>query len=232
MSSIVDQLLIRLENDQITEEGLSAAVGTLGELQREAEHLKLTSAVSQLKRIYEHLFKDRKPLRQVRQLVLDLYLRILDELENQVFLVLPPEAVPFYRQPYPVFGKDVDDGFPLASEDISEAAKCLSLNRATACVFHLMRAMEAAVQTLCTKLEIANPEREWGKLLSDIAKAIEKMPRDAVRNKWSETHTHLYHVKQAWRNDTMHPKQTYTPDEAKAIFEAVKVFMGGLASLL
>lgn len=52
------------------------------------------------------------------------------------------------------------------------------------------------------------------------------------RNRWSETHTHLYHVKQAWRIDTMHPKQTYTRSEARAILDAVNVFMNDLATLV
>jgi hypothetical protein len=56
-------------------------------------------------------------------------------------------------------------------------------------------------------LGIPNPDREWGKLLSDIVKKIEAMPKGDDCNRWSESHTHLYHVRHAWRNDTMHPKQ-------------------------
>jgi hypothetical protein len=52
------------------------------------------------------------------------------------------------------------------------------------------------------------------------------------RDAWSESHSHLYHVKQAWRNGTMHPKKTYTQEEAEAVFAAVRVFMRHLAKLL
>lgn len=95
-----------------------------------------------------------------------------------------------------------------------------------------MRAMEAAVQALCEKLQIENLQREWGKLLSDMNKKIEGMDKGPSRNQWSESHTHLYHVKQAWRNDTMHPNEKYTDDEALEVYRAVRTFMNHLAALI
>lgn len=167
----------------------------------------------------------------LRHFVIELQDRLRDELSSRTTISLPAVMAPYLEQKQPLFGQEVGDKFPLAAEDISEAGKCLAFGRGTATVFHLMRVMECAVQRLSQKLSIPNTDREWGKLLSDIGKAIEAMPKGAERNKWSESHTHLYHVKQAWRNETMHPKQTYTPDEAKAIFEAVRVFMRDLATL-
>jgi hypothetical protein len=158
--------------------------------------------------------------------------RLRDSLRLCAFLSLTPNEATLYNEKEPQFGCLVEDVFPAASEDISESAKCLALGRTTATVFHLMRAMECSVQVLSQKLGIRNTEREWGKLLSDIGNIIKEMPLGSVRDKWSEVHTHLYHVKQAWRNNTMHPKQTYTDVEAEAIFSAVRVFMNGLAALV
>src|ERR1700687_6353897 len=42
----------------------------------------------------------------------------------------------------PPFGYDVAKAFPRASDDILEATKCYALERYTASVFHLMRAIE------------------------------------------------------------------------------------------
>jgi hypothetical protein len=158
--------------------------------------------------------------------------RIQDELEGKVFYAFSKDTE-YLLADAPLFGEEVGDKFPKATEDISEAGKCLALERSTASVFHLMRAMELAVQALYTAIGLmGNPEREWGKLLSDIHGAIEKMDKGPKRDEWSATHTHLYHVKQTWRNDVMHPKQTYTPDEAKAVFDAVRSFMQHLAKLI
>ena len=157
--------------------------------------------------------------------------RIEDDLKVEHFFHLTPSDVPLYESKEP-FGAQVAKKFPKASEDIEEASKCLVFQRPTACVFHLMRAMEVIVQRLAKKLGVANVEKEWGKLLSDIAKAIEAMPKGAKRDRWSEAHTHLYHVKQAWRNDTMHPKQTYTREQAHDVYRAVRIFAAHLAGLV
>ena len=154
------------------------------------------------------------------------------ELKGKQMLLLTSDETKRLRAKEPVFGEAVEDAFPSALEDIAEASKCSALGRYTASVFHLMRAMECAVQGLSHALHIQNPEREWGKLLSDMEKKIEAMPKGDARDQWSESHAHLYHVKQAWRNKTMHPKKTYTDEEAHAVFAAVRSFMRHLAPLV
>jgi hypothetical protein len=157
--------------------------------------------------------------------------RLIEELEGAQFYYLGSSAH-LLSAPDQIFGKKIEATFPKAMEDLDEAAKCLAFSRPTASVFHLMRAMEIAVQNLFSKIGLTgNPEKEWGKLLSDISKAIEAMPKGSARDEWSASHSHLYHVKQAFRNDVMHPKQTYTEVEAKEVFDAVKSFMRHLAEL-
>jgi hypothetical protein len=85
----------------------------------------------------------------------------------------------YINQGEPIFGSDVDNKFPVMSEDISEAAKCIALSRYTAAVFHLSRAMEAAVVRLgealsVTVLDKNNVELEWGKIISNLSSPIEK----------------------------------------------------------
>lgn len=132
----------------------------------------------------------------------------------------------------PLFGAEVASAFPKAAEDIEEAGKCMALGRYTATVFHLMRAMEVAAQALAGKLGVANLDREWGKLLSDMKTKIEALPLGQDRNRWSENHSLLYHVKQAWRNDVMHPKATYTEAQAQEVFNAVDSYLRNLAPLV
>jgi hypothetical protein len=151
------------------------------------------------------------------------------ELESHQFLYVSPGLATFYGQR---FSGEIEEKFPKTISDTENAGKCLAVGQGTACVFHLMRAMESTVQVLCEKLEIKNVEREWGKLLSDMSKKIEEMEKGAVRNRWSESHTHLYHVKQAWRNDTMHPNEKYTDEEVLEVYRAVKTFMSQLATLI
>lgn len=177
-------------------------------------------------KLIEHEFSyDKVPdaLRHLRT-------RIRDELAGTFLLHVRAADVPLYDAEEP-FGAAVARKFPKATEDISEAGKCLGLRQYTAVVFHLMRAMEVMVQRLARRLGVVNIEKEWGKLLSDIGKAVEAMPKDRKRDRYSEAHALLYHVKQAWRNDTMHPKQTYTESEARAIYAAVRLFAENLSKL-
>jgi hypothetical protein len=137
----------------------------------------------------------------------DLRRRLLDQMESIFCLLLSLEEKELYQASNPLFGNDVDSAFPEISEDIEEAGKCIALERATAAVFHLGRAMERTVSILATKLKIPSPDREWGKLLSDLDGQILAMPKGTLKDAWSACRANLYHVKQAWRNPTMHPKK-------------------------
>lgn len=153
------------------------------------------------------------------------------ELETKIYFVLRADLYPYFGMKLP-FGEQVNAKFPNTSDDLENSAKCLAFEQPTASVFHLMRAMEASVGALCAKLEIANTDRVWGLLLSDLHKKIEAMPKSKERSAWSEAHSNLYQVKEAWRNETMHPKQTYTTEQAREVFEATKTFMRQLAGLV
>jgi hypothetical protein len=157
--------------------------------------------------------------------------RAVDEIEEEQFYYVKSELRQYYDC-RGTFGDAVFTAFPRAIDDIEPAGKCLALGQPTACVFHLMRAMEGVVAALCTKLGIAPADREWGKLLSAMEDVIEAMPKGPLRDRWSEAHSRLYHLKQAWRNDTMHPKRSYQPFEAQEVFDAVRAFMTHLASLM
>ena len=167
----------------------------------------------------------------------DLARRMCDELELNYYLALSLSERDLYEQISPLFGDEVEASFPIASEDISEAGKCIALGRYTASIFHLMRAMEAALTVLGNKLRVTvvdknNADLEWGKILSNLAAPIEKMPRGDSRQQWSSAFSLLLHTKTAWRNPTMHPKQTYTEDQAKDILATTRSFINSLSALI
>ena len=96
------------------------------------------------------------------------------------------------------------------------------LGRNTACVFHLMRVMEAAVQGFGTKLGVPLVyDLEWQTILDRLNPPIKPMNKgDPLRPVYSAIHANLYHVKIAWRNETMHPKATYDEGEALNVINA------------
>jgi hypothetical protein len=98
--------------------------------------------------------------------------------------------------------------------------------------------MEVATQELGNRLGISLvDEKNWHNILDEVDKAIKKLPtasghQKAARNRFAESSAHLRMVKDAWRNDVMHPKSTYTDEEAERVFRNVKDFMVHLATKL
>lgn len=162
--------------------------------------------------------------------------RIVDDLDYEKFLHIDPNDADLYGLKAP-FGPLVEKKFPAAIEDIEEAANCIAVGQSTASVFHVMRAMEVAVKRMGKKTGTAILEKEWGKILSDIGAYVTALPKTTPREKkrraeWSAAHANLYHVKQAWRNETMHPKKTYTREQAREVFASTKFFLNHLAGLV
>jgi hypothetical protein len=185
--------------------------------------------------------------------------RVRQELHSRIFWYVPSAREKYGQTEYP-FGEEVTDRFPKQSEDVVEASRCLCFGRYTATVFHLMRVMERSVHVLAKRLKITPwsiEEKEWGKILTKINDALDAEdariqamaaaagPRiPANRPAWAqikqakrklaarrETAAYLHHVKDAWRNDTMHAKRTYTQEQAEEVFKNVRTFMRSLVGV-
>ena len=174
----------------------------------------------------------------VSQWLNELRARLTEELSDRAIYYVPPAQAKFVTDADQSFGSTIVDNFPHMKTDLGEAAVCLGLSRNTACVFHLMRAVESAVRLIGDRLGATifdknNVGLNWGCILQNVNAEIEKKKFTAEkRDKWSEVSSQLFHVKNCWRNQTMHPKQTYSDEEATEIFLAVKSFLRCLARQL
>jgi hypothetical protein len=159
-------------------------------------------------------------------MVHELINRIEDECSKIWFLQFTGDETRLINPNAPLFGNEIEDKIPSLSEDISEAGKCLGFSRSTAAVFHLMRVMESSVQKLGDILGIPLvDEKNWQTILDQINKKVKAMGTTPQAKQYASISAHLYNVKLAWRNETMHPKSTYTAEEASAIFAAVRGYM-------
>jgi hypothetical protein len=163
--------------------------------------------------------------------------------ENRFFQI-DKKHTKFYEPLDPPFGQTVANKFPsMAVFEIDEAAKCMALDRTTACVFHLMRALEIAIGATRRCLGISDPikpaDRNWAKILKLIKDAIDS--RNVAPSAWTvahdaeffaEIHVSLDAVKNVWRNATMHVENKYTEEEAQRIWDATRGLMMKLASRL
>ena len=167
--------------------------------------------------------------------------RIADELDAKKLLIISPDSIGYYEDALNKW-KPVTDKHPSLIEDIDEAGKCIALGRSTAGVFHLMRIMESGVKLFGSALSISDfEEKQWNKILQDIGNEIEKRwpshgkklstVEKKERQKHNEAMSYLKSVKLAWRNEVMHPKDTYTLEEAQNIYSTALAFMANLIEL-
>jgi len=153
---------------------------------------------------------------------------VTTEVDQRVFLQIPPDMQAYYTQGDPLFGAIVSEAFPSAAYDISEAGKCLALERSTACVFHLMRAMEVCLLAFAESIGVGTSNNpSWGALLEKMEVKVKKDDDFA-----KEALLLLRSFKNAWRNPTMHMEKTFTQEVAQAIFVATKGFMNHISKKL
>jgi hypothetical protein len=201
-----------------------------GHLEKMDCHLSIKMAI----RTQERMKVNKKFDDNLRQALKELRTRIVDELADRMVFSISSENAALLDDSAPLFGAEVAAKLPGTAEDISEAGQCLALNRPTASVFHLMRVMEIGVQVLGSHLGVhLAVDKNWQNILNEMNKAIKALDqKDAKTKAYAGISSNLYNVKLAWRNEVMHPKQTYTPDEAKKVFTAVDGFMRDLASAI
>ncbi len=160
------------------------------------------------------------------------------ELSGQKAVLLSPSDVRMISNETLLFGEEVFDAFSFAREDIEEAGKCLAFQRSTAAVFHLMRALESATQVIARKLgasisDASGKGLPWGVIAENMRPKIDAMTKGSDEQiKWYRVQQDLVTVNRAWRVPTSHPKETYTPDQAREVFEATKAFMKELAGFV
>lgn len=200
--------------------------------------VELNYSLMHLQRMEEALSEPEYTIGQCALSIRELQRRIDDEMSSILLMLIPQNRIEYYEGSN-LFGQEVSDKFPSAVIDIEEAGKCFATGRYTACVFHLMRVMEIGVKFLGTKMQIPlASEKEWGKILDGINGKMKIMTsgfgkltarKKAKRDKYSAVVAHLTHVKDAWRNRVMHPKDSYTDEQAEEVFRFVKVYMNYLA---
>jgi len=162
---------------------------------------------------------------------------MIEELSASKFYALDTKVSEYFANANDIFGDSVVEIFPHALTDIEEASKCLATSRNTAVVFHLMRAMEVMLRSMGRELSCKVEDKyerplTWGVILSNLNAKIDKMDKGSKKMRWSNSHSLLTRVKDAWRNETMHPNQTYTDDQALEILKAVKGFSNSLTDLI
>ncbi len=166
-------------------------------------------------------------------------LRFQDELKRFNFFFVSEEWARFYNQERP-FGDLVWQKFEEARADLTAAGNCLALGQSTACVFHLMRAMEAIIRSIGARIGVAfddSKPKTWRQITDEMDSKIKKLPGETPAQRREKevltvARVNLHHVGGVWRNKAMHPAaDAYTQPQALDIWEATRVSMQSLAEI-
>lgn len=220
-------------NNILTEEQLRKPLEVLEAIRTHCKEIGLGLSVKTIARIVEQAEGGTLSHKALQDGAEDLARRISDEIEDKLFMFVPSERAALYNQAE-LFGKEVNAKFPAIQFDVVETGNCYTAGRGTAVVFHLMRIMEVGVQKFGKALgvSLAN-EKNWQNILDQADKAIKALnAKDPKTVAMCQASASLYAVKLAWRNEVMHPKDTYTLEEADNLIRQVKIFMEQLAQIV
>lgn len=225
-------------NQPLTDKHRSDLLSALNKLKELTKALNCRMTEMEIDRSSEILKNNQCTYRTAAQYWESIENRYMDEIKNQEFIKIDNDKINYCLDPIDFYWGEIKDKYVDMLEDLSESGKCYGFERPTACVFHLMRVMEKALQIFGSKLGInpidsRNKEKNWQPILNEINKAIQMLDQSDPKTKsYAEASAHLYNVKLAWRNEVMHPKQTYTDEEAKNIMFAVNIFLKDLSEII
>lgn len=161
------------------------------------------------------------------------------ELRQIQFLMIGRDKASYWNKlSFGVEAFAVTQAYPQTLFDLQEAHNCFAVSRYTASVFHLMRSTELIVIELAKKMGATVTDSNgnglaWGKLVANIKdKILDKNFTPTNKNDWFEVNAILISANKSFRTSTMHPKQSYTEDEAKTIFTFVSSVFKSAFSLL
>jgi hypothetical protein len=146
-TGILPQVWARLHSGiPLNGESQKACFEAVKYLIKECERLKLPVSLRAGLTIQERITSGQlSSYEELGRLVTDLYSRVVDELSGPHFLMLNLEEKAAYTEPLREWSVQLK-AFPSVQDDISEAMKCFALDRSTATVFHLMRALEPTLK--------------------------------------------------------------------------------------
>lgn len=208
-------------------------------------HRRFAERAADIRKSLQESPEDKFNADVINARVTDLTRDLLADLSEPRFLYIPPEKRALFDQAEPPFGALVADKFDSSARDVAAAARCAALDEWTACVGHLMRALENPLQVFADRLGVKFPAptdlENWKNIVDQMVskinsevKRLEGTPKSHERNAelqlLGEIALDFRHFKNAWRNNVAHGREWYDEQTGSRTYEAVKHFMQKMAA--
>lgn len=136
-------------------------------------------------------------------------------------------------------GRGVESRFPTSFNELERAASCYAVGQPTAAVFHSMRALEPAICALAVPFQVPTGHENWQNIIEGVEKKIRDLGNQPKTQQKIDDETffgaavsHLYFVKNAWRNHVAHARGSYSDDEALKVLNSTSDFVESLCPRL
>jgi hypothetical protein len=185
--------------------------------------------------------------KHMAELTIDLQDAFMAKVGEDAFLVVPSNRRVYYETTTFLLTNDDSQKLGAALDDIGEAGKCFALDRWTACVFHLMRAVEATLHlwapivgvTLTRPLEL----EDMGTIINNVGAELERKIK--YWEQQSKSHQKVEELeffsalnldfrcfKNEWRNKGAHARFSFNESQAKDAMTHVGAFLHLVSSRL
>ncbi len=218
------------------ESTLKQIADNLVALRDEADRLGLDVTFQSANKVLDHIITGNytgsvSQYRSSFSSSLDVLLSVFPlELKRKYCFMLSNEEARLYESNLEDWGK-APGRFADSINDMVEAEKCLSLNRYTACVFHLMRVTEHVLFSVGRLIGVKalqpgafHGDANWAIVLRAIDQEVqapyEKRIHKGMADLLSNISSQMHAVNKAWRVNTMHISDTYGPEQCKKIFHS------------
>jgi hypothetical protein len=207
-------------------------------LQDYLEEIEFDAGVKRIKGPFLKAVKEGITWRDLRTQLKVLREAIDGDLQGRWFAVISAEKGKLVFGNY-IFWDPVDEKFPSATYDITEAQLCYGLERNTATVFHCMRIAEIGLRSLARRMKVKLPKRarlewaEWQTVLREMSKVADAIAgtkkagpaKDELLDFYRGALGQFYGFKDEYRNHVMHTRSSYDEHRAASVLLQVRDFM-------
>jgi hypothetical protein len=229
-----------LQNDT-SSENVADVLDALQKLRKYCDEISLKESVKRIDRIKGKITTSPVKNDFLYQQLADLIEIVEDEGDQQlVFHIEPKKAIQFPESSDTNLWRPSQDSFPSADADMYSATCCYLYDENTACVFHLMRVLEAGLRVLAKAVGLTFDKQNWHNIIEEIESAIERerntLPKGPERDQrltfLSAAAKEFFYFKDGWRNHVSHNRSSYDEHQALGAMEHVRAFMNHLSTKL
>lgn len=167
-----------------------------------------------------------------------LYNTMISELDSIRFRAIPVDRISYFGGEW-LSNTYIVNNFPTALRELQSAGRCFALGESTAAVFHATRALESGLGSLAKYFNKDFSNANWQIIIEQIESEIRNLGNQARSQQridderfFGGAASHLYFVKNAWRNHVAHNRESYSDGEALSVINNTAQFIESLCPRL